>query len=187
MICGVSECGDDHPADRDFGQQSEVGLQCSDGVCGVESQQQVEAGLSAPENLCGLNVQCCGQFFGQSGGDGDGCGKVEDDSAGGGFGGEDAAAAVELDAALLPVRSDPVGQLAGGVQFAEYLYGGDGGMSAEVDFGGGCEPAQSESVGVRREEGGFSEVHFCCDLLQPLVWGWFFEQANGGGVPFEGV
>ena len=187
MICGISECGDDDTADGQSGEGREVGLQCADGVSGVESEQQVEAGLSAPDDLCRLDAECSGELFGHGCGGGCCCGKVEDDSAGGGFCGEYAAAAVELDTAVFPVWCDPVGQLAGGVQFSEYLDGGDCGMSAEVDFGGGCEPAESEAVWIGCEEGGFCEVHFSGDLLQPLVGGLFFEQADGCGVAFEGV
>src|SRR5580704_11934524 len=44
----------------------------------------------------------------------------------------------------------------------------EGGVSAEIHFNGGREPAQVIAVAIRIEKGSFRKVHFHCEIGHPF-------------------
>jgi hypothetical protein len=69
--------------------------------------------------------------------------------------------------------------------FEEDEGGGEGGVSAEIDFDGGGEPAETVAFRFLDEEGGFGEVVFGGDVLENGIGQPAFEGADGGGVAAE--
>jgi hypothetical protein len=71
--------------------------------------------------------------------------------------------------------------------FPQHVGAGQGRMAAQVYLHRGGEPAQVVAVVVRRQEGGFREIHLARHIAHPLLGGWRREHANGGGIAGEGA
>jgi hypothetical protein len=63
--------------------------------------------------------------------------------------------------------------------------GGQGGVTAEIDFGGRGEPAEPEFAALRLHEGRFGLVHFGRERLHPLIRHRAVQVADTGGVALE--
>src|SRR6267142_5655029 len=58
-------------------------------------------------------------------------------------------------------------------------------MTAEIDLDGGREPAEIVAVALGHQERRLGEIHLACDVQHPGGVGWFWEDADRGGVPSE--
>nr|WP_255593052.1 hypothetical protein [Eikenella sp. Marseille-P7795] len=72
-----------------------------------------------------------------------------------------------------------------GDETVDHEGGGERGVSAQVDFTFGREPAQGEGVALRYDEGSFGKVVFLGDIAHQIFGRECVRHADGGGIAAE--
>src|SRR5713226_112843 len=62
--------------------------------------------------------------------------------------------------------------------FPEHMRARQRGMSTQVHFHGGREPAQMKAILLPMQKGGLGQVHLLCHLLHPLHISWLWQDTD---------